>query len=171
MGDLIIIEKWAENLEEVTVNRWLRREGEPVEVGDSLCEIITDKATFEYEIEAPGVLYAIYAPPKSTVPVGYVIAFIGAPGEEPPEGIEEQNSALLAEHRRQSELEMDLEIDLPAAVSGPSGGLPRVRATPAGRRLARQHDVKIEDVAEALGVEGVVGEDEVQQYLDGRTSD
>ena len=171
MGQLIIVEKWAENLEEVTVSRWLVGEGDRVEAGDSLCEIITDKATFEYEIEESGALLAVYAPAKSTVPVGYVIAFIGEPCEEAPEGIEEQNSALMAEQRAESGLDLDLEIELPAATGGPAARSRRAaRATPAARRLARQHKVKIEEVAEALGLEGVVGEDDIQRYLDARSS-
>jgi pyruvate dehydrogenase E2 component (dihydrolipoamide acetyltransferase) len=166
MGELIIIEKWAENLEEVTVNRWLKQEGDRVEAGDSLCEIITDKATFEYEVETPGILHAIYAPAKSTVPVGYVIAFIGEQCEEPPEGIEEQNSAQLAEHRRLSELELDLAMDLLPQVGAPRAGPSRVGATPAARRLAREHGLTIAEIARALDIEGAVREEDVQRYLD-----
>ena len=173
MAQLIIIEKWAENLDEVTVSRWLKKEGDRVEPGESLCEIITDKATFEYEIEEPGVLLAIYAPSKSTVPVGYVIGFTGEPREEPPEGIEEQNSALMAEHRAQANLDLDLEIELPEGLGGSAVRASRARArpTPAARRLARQHNLKIEDIAEALGIEGVLGEEAVERYLQARNSD
>jgi len=125
------------------------------------------EATFEYEVEASGIVGAIYAPAKSTVPVGYVIAFIGEPGEEPPEGIEGHNSALLGEHRRQSELEIDLDIDLAAKRDAPAARprRSRIRATPAAHRLARSAKVKIEDVAGALSTEGVVTEDDVQRYL------
>ncbi len=173
MGQLIIIEKWAENLDEATISRWLKQEGDRVEPGDSLCEIITDKATFEYEIEEPGIVLAIYAPPKSTVPVGYVIAFTGEPSEQPPQGIEEQNSALMAEHRAQSDLDLDLDIALPQGLGGSAvrSSQPRARPTPAARRLARQHDLKIEDIAEALDIHGVVGERDVERYLRGQTSD
>ena len=46
MAELCIIEKWAENLDEATVSAWLVADGDDVEAGDSLCENITDKATF-----------------------------------------------------------------------------------------------------------------------------
>ena len=167
MGELIIIEKWAENLDQATINAWLVSEGDAVRPGDSLCEIVTDKATFEYEVETAGVVKAIYVPPRSTVPVGYVIAFIGQPCEEPPEGIEEQNSALMAEHRAQAEAEFELDLDLSAVAGrGATASSGRVRATPAARRLAREHNVAIEDVARALDLDGVVGEDDVRRYLD-----
>jgi len=166
MAELCIIEKWAENLDEATVNRWLVSEGAEVGPGDFVCEIITDKATFEYEVEIGGIVKAIYCPPRSTVPVGYVIAFIGAEDEQPPEDIEERNAALMQEHRARAEAELDLDLELPASVEARGGREGRVRATPAARRLAREQDVSIEQVAEALGLEGVVGEENVRRYLE-----
>ena len=83
MGQRITIEKWAENLEEVTVARWLKTESEQIAAGEVLCEIITDKATFEYTVEDAGVVARIYAAERSVVPVGYVIAFIATAGEQP----------------------------------------------------------------------------------------
>lgn len=167
MAELCIIEKWAENLDEATVSAWLVEVGDEVASGDSLCEIITDKATFEYEISRAGTVKAIYCPPRSTVPVGYVIAFIGGPDEEPPPNIEAENATLLEEYRASGEADLDLELDLPATIGARSSGRGgRPRATPAARRLARENDLSIEQVAEGLGVEGVVGEDDVRRYLD-----
>ena len=166
MAELCIIEKWAENLDEVTVAQWLVSVGDIVEPGDSLCEIITDKATFEYEVEIGGTVKAIYCPARSTVPIGFVIAFIGADDEDPPPGIREQNATLIEEHRALTATELELDLELPAAGARRSGGRERVRATPAARRLAREHDVAIERVAEALNLTGVVSEDDVRRYLD-----
>ncbi len=167
MPELCIIEKWAENLDEATVSAWLVSEGDEVTPGDGLCEIITDKASFEYEIEFEGTVKAIYCPPNSTVPVGYVIAFIGGPHDEPPAGVAEENAALLEKHRAEAEAELDLELDLPATVARRGAGRGgRVRATPAARRLAREKDLVIEEVAQALDVQGVVSEDDIRRYLE-----
>lgn len=170
MGDLIMIEKWAENLDEATVGRWLVQEGDEVEAGDGLCEIITDKATFEYEAERAGIVKAIYAPARSTVPVGYVIAFVGAADEEPPPHIEEHNRRLMAEHRRAAEEELELEIDLFGRNSrrerrGGGRRADKVRATPAARRLAREREVSLEEIATALGKDDVINEEDVRRFL------
>ncbi|MGD9497340.1 MAG: biotin/lipoyl-containing protein [Armatimonadota bacterium] len=171
MAELAIIEKWAENLDEVTVSRWLVREGDSVAPGDGLCEIITDKATFEYEVERGGIVKAIYAPPRATVPVGYVIAFIGEPEEEPPPGIEEQNRRLVEEHRQAAEAELKLGLELPArsgarARRAAADRAPRqVRATPAAKRLARDRHVTLEQIAQALGKQGVISEEDVRRFL------
>lgn len=170
MGELCIIEKWAENLDEATISRWLVSEGDEVVAGDGIAEIITDKATFEYEAETSGTVKAIYAPPRSTVPVGYVIAFIGDADEEPPGDIEARNERVMEEHLSANEEELDLDLDLDL----PRGGRERrrrgdrkrrIRGTPAARRVAAEFEVSLEEVAEAMDVSGVVNEDDVRRYV------
>ena len=165
MGELLRIEKWAENLEEVTIGRWLKAEGDAVEAGEPICEIITEKVTFEYESPLTGTLRRIYAPEKSVVPVGYVIGFVAAGDEEPPADIEERNRQLLESHQAQVRLELDFQ----AAAPEPQKQGKRVRAVPAARRLARMHGISVADVAAALGIDDrpVTAED-VQKYLDER---
>ena len=135
MGQRITIEKWAENLEEVTIGRWAKSLGERIGAGEVLCEIITDKVTFEYIVEEGGTLARIYAAERSVVPVGYVIAFIATAGEAPEPDIEAHNEMLIAQYQERTELDLDL-----ADLLGESGlSTSRVRATPAARRLARLH--------------------------------
>ena len=164
MGHLLRVEKWAENLDEVTLNRWLKREGEALAVGDSLCEIITDKATFEYEMEMAGTLRRTYATDKSVIPVGYAIAFVGEPGEPLPAGVEDENARLLATHQAAARADLDLKAKLAEALQGR-----RVRATPAARRVAREEGVALEDVAQWLGEDRPVGDDDVRRYLKERS--
>lgn len=160
MGHLLRIEKWAENLDEVTLNLWLKAEGDALELGDSLCEIITDKATFEYEMEFSGTLRRIYATEKSVIPVGYAMAFVGTLNEPLPEGVEEGNLQLLAEHQSAAKLDLDLKADLAQRL-----GAKRVRATPAARRVAREGGVTLEQVAQWLSEDRPVDEADVQGYL------
>ena len=63
---------------------WHRREGEAVSRGDPLMEIETDKAVVDVEATADGVLAAVTAREGDVVAVGQVIAWIVAPGEQPP---------------------------------------------------------------------------------------
>lgn len=160
MGHLLRIEKWAENLDEVTLNLWLKAEGDGLELGDSLCEIITDKATFEYEMEFTGTLRRIYATEKSVIPVGYVMAFVGDLNEALPEDVEEENLRLLTEHQASAKLDLDLKVDLAQRLAGK-----RVRATPAARRVAREGGVALEAVAEWLTEDRPVDEADVRGYL------
>src|ERR1700750_3196251 len=70
-------------MESGTIVRWLKSEGEPVQKGEPLFELDTDKVTQEVEAEAAGVLLKI-AVVEGEVPVGQTAAFIGAAGEDVP---------------------------------------------------------------------------------------
>lgn len=64
---------------------WLKKEGDAVERGDILMEIETDKATMEVEALSSGTLANVTAKAGDDVPVGAVIAWILAPGEQAPQ--------------------------------------------------------------------------------------
>jgi pyruvate/2-oxoglutarate dehydrogenase complex dihydrolipoamide acyltransferase (E2) component len=90
------------NIEEVTLTGWLKREGDRVRKGDPLVEMTTEKAAFELEAPAAGVLRKILAREKSVVPVGYVVALIGGADEELPD-VSSLNRDLLARGRARAE--------------------------------------------------------------------
>jgi pyruvate/2-oxoglutarate dehydrogenase complex dihydrolipoamide acyltransferase (E2) component len=166
MGHVLRIEKWAENLDEITLSRWLREPGDTLEEGDPLCELISEKATFDYEMEFPATLLRQYAAEHSVLPIGYALAFVGNPGEEPPAGIEAENERLLAAHQAALAEDLDLDLDLP--VARPAAPTGTVRATPAARRVAREAAVKLEDVAAWLGQDKTIEEGDVKGYLEAR---
>jgi len=80
----VIMPKAGMAMEEGTIVRWLKREGEAVEKGEPLVEIITDKVNVEIEAEVSGVLLKVLCFEDEVVPVTQTIAFIGRPGEEVP---------------------------------------------------------------------------------------
>jgi pyruvate/2-oxoglutarate dehydrogenase complex dihydrolipoamide acyltransferase (E2) component len=174
MGQPVIIEKWAENLEEVTLSEWLKAEGDPVAVGESLCVIITEKVTFEYECQTAGALGKQYAPEGSTLPVGYVLAWIGEPGETPPHHILEENAGLMLEYRDRLKIDFsegpEEGRDRPAAPpagEGEAEGAP-VPASPAARRLAREHGAALAEVMQFRGGSERLSEADVERYLASR---
>jgi pyruvate dehydrogenase E2 component (dihydrolipoamide acetyltransferase) len=76
----------SDSMEEGTILRWLKAEGEEVAVGDELAEIETDKANMVYESDASGTLTRIVAGEGETLPIGEVIALIGEGSTPPPAG-------------------------------------------------------------------------------------
>jgi pyruvate dehydrogenase E2 component (dihydrolipoamide acetyltransferase) len=64
------------DMDEGSVARWLKQVGEPVERGEPLAEIETDKATLEMEALASGTLAEIVCPAGATARVGAVIAYL-----------------------------------------------------------------------------------------------
>lgn len=74
--------KLSDTMTEGTVVRWLKKEGEEVEIGDIIAEIETDKATMEMEAFDEGTLSKIAVAEGGKAPVGSVIAILLEDGEE-----------------------------------------------------------------------------------------
>lgn len=72
----------SDSMEEGTILRWLKSDGDQVSRGEEIAEIETDKATMTYEADAAGVL-EIVAEEGATLPIGEVIARLLGEGEPP----------------------------------------------------------------------------------------
>ena len=68
-------------MEEGTVSKWIKKEGDAVKVGDVIVEITTDKLTNEVVSETEGVMLKIVAQEGDDIPVMGTLAWIGQPGE------------------------------------------------------------------------------------------
>src|SRR5688572_28125814 len=70
----------GESVTEGTVTRWLKQEGEQVEVDEPLLEVSTDKVDTEIPSPAAGILTKILVSEDETVEVGAELAVIGGDG-------------------------------------------------------------------------------------------
>ena len=68
-------------MEEGTVSRWIKKEGDTIAIGEAILEITTDKLTNEVISETEGTLLKIVAQEGDDVPVKGTLAWIGKPGE------------------------------------------------------------------------------------------
>lgn len=69
-------------VESCIILEWKKQEGDSIQEGEVLCEVETDKATFEVEAEAGGTVLKQFFEEGADVPVLTPIAVIGEPGEE-----------------------------------------------------------------------------------------
>ena len=69
-------------MEEGTVSKWVKHEGDSVKAGDVVAEITTDKLTNELTSEVDGTLLKIVAQEGDDIPVKGTLAWIGQPGEQ-----------------------------------------------------------------------------------------
>jgi pyruvate dehydrogenase E2 component (dihydrolipoamide acetyltransferase) len=83
----------GESVTEGTVTRWLKQEGEQVEVDEPLLEVSTDKVDTEIPSPAAGVLTKILVAEDETVEVGAELAVIGGDGDGGGSGGGEAGSA------------------------------------------------------------------------------
>jgi len=79
----IVMPRLSDSMEEGTILRWIKSEGDEVAVGDELVEIETDKANMVYEADTSGTLIEILAREGDTLPIGEAIARVGEAGEAP----------------------------------------------------------------------------------------
>ena len=82
MATPVIMPRQGQSVESCIIVSWKKHAGDAVKAGDILCEVETDKATFEVESPAEGTLLAIFHEQGADVPVLTPIAAIGKPGRE-----------------------------------------------------------------------------------------
>jgi hypothetical protein len=70
MPEEIVMPRLSDTMEQGTVARWLKREGDPVRKGEPLLEVETDKATMELPAYSDGVLQKILVDDGGTAPLG-----------------------------------------------------------------------------------------------------
>lgn len=72
----------GQSVESCIIIDWKVNEGDPIEAGQTICDIETDKAAFEVESPVSGTVLGIFYPVDSDVEVLKVIAAVGEPGED-----------------------------------------------------------------------------------------
>ena len=132
----IIIPQLDANIVDVTITQWHKHVGDAVEKGEIIAVLTTDKAAYDFESPASGLLLSIGAPTKSIVPTGSVIGTIGEAGEK-------------------------VEAGTGRCACPPAQ--PRIRATPRARRLAAEKGFDLAAIGVAVGVE-IVDESAVAAY-------
>ncbi len=70
------------NVEEVTILRWLKVEGDEVGRGEPIVELETEKANFDLEADVSGIILRILAREGETLAIGALIAVLGAEGDD-----------------------------------------------------------------------------------------
>jgi pyruvate dehydrogenase E2 component (dihydrolipoamide acetyltransferase) len=78
----VVLAKLSPTMEEGTIVKWTKNEGDPVKTGDVLAEIETDKANMEMEALGSGVLRKILVAAGGKAPIGTLIGVIAEPDED-----------------------------------------------------------------------------------------
>ncbi len=158
MASEVILPRLGQGMESGTIVRWLKAEGDPVEKGEPLYELDTDKVTQEVEADAAGVLLKIVVR-EGEVPVGTAVGYVGEKGEDVPEGKAEVPQAEPAEPAPEQPAQAEkAPAPEPTQVQA-SGNGGRVKASPLARRIARERGIDLAGLR-GTGPEGrIVAED------------
>src|ERR671914_1712063 len=174
----VIMPKMGDAMEEGTLLKWLKSEGEEVSEGDPIAEIETDKVTLELEAEDAGTLAQLIASEGQDVPVGEAIAFIQGEGEEVPE----RNGSASGEAEQtegggeggEAQAQTTTETEAPeeegvtdAQADGRANG--QFRASPIVRRLAQENDLDLSKI-DGSGPAGRIVERDVRAAMESGTA-
>ncbi|HEX2740729.1 MAG TPA: dihydrolipoamide acetyltransferase family protein [Rubrobacter sp.] len=171
----VIMPKMGDAMEEGTLLKWLKSEGEEVSEGDPIAEIETDKVTMELEAEDAGTLAQLIASEGQDVPVGEAIAFIQGEGEEVPE--RDGGASAEAEQEEGGDEgggEAQTATEAPEEEE-PSGDGARAtsdghfRASPIVRRLADENDLDLSKI-DGSGPAGRIVERDVRAAMESGTA-
>ena len=157
MATSIVMPQMGYDMQEGTIVRWHKNEGDAVTRGEVLADIETDKATVEFEAFTAGVLRKIVAQEGVVIPVGQLIAVITAPDEPLPDGLLEASAPAATDAPVPAPPASPEKSEVPSALAG------EVRASPIARRLARERGVDLERIT-GTGPGGRIVEEDVLTY-------
>ena len=138
----VVMPKLSLTMKEGSVGKWYKKEGDKVEKGEPMVEVISEKATYDLEAPASGILQKILVEQGVDAPVNAVLAFITAPDEIV------SKAEIQAEERPQTIEEFEK----------------KVQASPAARRVAREHGIDLSTV-KGSGPGGRIVEEDVRSSL------
>jgi len=154
MSAEIVVPELGESIVEVTVQRWLKHEGERVDEGDPIVELETEKANVEIPARQSGVLASIHIGEGVSAAVGAVLGVIriDSNAKEP------VTATLSAEPSRRDDQIPNGDADEEAEHSHPS-------ASPGVRRLASEHAVDLASI-HGTGERGRVTREDVLGHME-----
>ena len=193
MSTNVVMPQMGESIAEGTIVRWIKKVGDSVDRDEPLFEISTDKVDAEIPAPSAGVLTEIVVKEGETVPVNSVVAVIGVAGEAPAKGGEgapaagagasampaaavgqQETSApskgtALDDRAAVSEARPSTAA-APAETSTPSGPLSkeelrRQKSSPLVRRIAKEHDVDIQQIS-GTGISGRVTKQDILGFIE-----
>lgn len=194
MAHEIFMPKLSSTMTEGSITEWYKEEGDSVEIGEAIFEVMTDKIAIEVESYDDGILLKKYFDVDEPVPINHVIGYIGEKGEKVPDAPPGESGSTVEEptpspatkdetdtpkfdqetvrdavtsdkesSQRQEPLKDTKEPK--ASESEHTDTSERIRATPAARRLAREHDLLLHEVS-GTGRKGRIHIDDVRTYLE-----
>jgi pyruvate dehydrogenase E2 component (dihydrolipoamide acetyltransferase) len=174
MAKIVGLPKLSPTMEEGTLARWVKQEGDAFEVDDLIAEVETDKATMEWRAFDPGVLLKILVEEGTELAPEAPVAIFGEAGEdisgllaelEAGGGGAPEAVAPAAEPAPEAPAPAAAPAVAPAPAATPTlGDGGRVLASPLVRRLALEHGVDLTQVG-GTGPHGRVVKRDLDAYL------
>ena len=165
MAVAVIMPKQGQSVETCIITKWFRKKGESVSTGDILFSYETDKAAFDLESPADGVLLELFYDEGAEVPVLANVAVIGKPGEEtdsfsPDKSVQSGSKAIEAEGAVKSVEPASETLNVIKDKD------PRIRISPRAKRMAVDKGLSYNDL-QGSGPNGRIITSDIERALSG----
>jgi pyruvate dehydrogenase E2 component (dihydrolipoamide acetyltransferase) len=170
-GTDVVMPQMGESIFEGTVTKWLKKVGDKVQRDEPLFEISTDKVDAEIPAPAAGVLREIKVKEGATVQVNTVVAVIGGAGAPAqaapakpaqPQAVQSQPSQSQVSQQQQQPSRPQPVASSAAGDRGQDGE--RLRSSPLVRRMARENNVDLGQVA-GTGLGGRISKGDIESFI------
>jgi pyruvate/2-oxoglutarate dehydrogenase complex dihydrolipoamide acyltransferase (E2) component len=162
MATKVLVPLLGEGVEEVTVIKWLKKEGDSVNELEPLLEVNTDKVDTEIPAPASGTVLKILAEEGVPAKVGTVLALIGKPGESVDSDSGEGRSFQTSE--KKVVVPQRQETLTPTQANKEIGFI-----SPVVAKIAAEHGVNLSQV-QGTGLNGRITKNDVLDYVEGQKS-
>lgn len=196
MAEELVMPRLSDTMEEGTISRWLKHEGDPIKRGEPVAEIETDKANMQFDSYLDGVLSKIVVKEGESAPLGAVIAYVAAEGEQPAQAAPESQpsepspgqpaappgpgaASQDSTGRPAAAQEAPAQPPPPTPEARPTAspqqaeaaeldhGNGRIKASPLARKIAEEHGVDLAHVR-GTGPGGRIVREDVEAFLKGQ---
>jgi 2-oxoglutarate dehydrogenase E2 component (dihydrolipoamide succinyltransferase) len=170
MATKVLVPLLGEGVEEVTVIKWLKKEGDSVTELEPLLEVNTDKVDTEIPAPISGTVLKILAEEGVPAKVGTILAFIGKPGESVdggPGGVQSLGEAPGRDQAsaKKSETPQRQETLTPVQANKELGFI-----SPVVAKIAAEHGVNLQQL-QGTGLNGRITKNDVLNYVEQKTLD
>jgi pyruvate dehydrogenase E2 component (dihydrolipoamide acetyltransferase) len=171
MTDELVMPRLSDTMEEGTIGRWLKAEGDEIHEGEVIAEIETDKATMEFQAYSDGTLLKILVGDGETAPLGSPIAIVGEAGDAVPAdaAAEPKKKDKKAREPAPAEPAPAAPPPAPAVATGNGRGSgAALKVSPIARRIADEAGLDLSPLAgTGSGPEGRIVKADVERMLAG----
>lgn len=156
MATKVLVPLLGEGVEEVTVIKWLKKEGDSVNELEPLLEVNTDKVDTEIPAPASGTVLKIMAEEGVPAKVGEVLAFIGKPGES----LDVSSAPAKTEPKVESGKSVEPQTSTQYAPRSTDLGF----ISPVVAKIAAEHGVNLHEV-KGTGLNGRITKNDVLAFV------
>jgi pyruvate dehydrogenase E2 component (dihydrolipoamide acetyltransferase) len=166
MATAVIMPKQGQSVETCIITKWFKNKGESVSVGDILFSFETDKAAFDLESPAEGLLLDIYFGEGAEVPVLVNVAAIGKAGEETASLNPEKTTATVLKGAKETETLISVKVEKAEEVEKVENNNGKVRISPRARKFAENKGLNYNNL-QGSGPNGRIITEDIEKALSG----